>query len=239
MTDFETRLRTRLERLDAAIPAPRPPSVWAVDGRLAGMAPARPARPRRGRRVVLLLAAAALLTATSVATAQRFLFPDVPQPALEAAVAEVFAQSGCVTATDAKDAIRALLDASGHADWEIESRGGADHARCVTAGLLTTEHVVLLLPGAGRDVAEAMAGVAEELMRRCLGKDEATQLVSSVLTSLGETDFSVRADPGGPQGGPIDQIEAYRSHVAAGCFVYSGGVGRDADGHANYYLWGP
>jgi hypothetical protein len=34
-----------------------------------------------------------------------------------------------------------------------------------------------------------MEGVAEELMRRCLGKDEATQLVSSVLTSLGETDF--------------------------------------------------
>lgn len=238
MTDFDTRLRTRLERLDAAIPAPRPPSVSVVDGRLAGMAPARPARQRRGRRVILVLAAAALLMATSVATAQRFLFPDVPQPALEAALKEVFAQSGCVTATDATDAIRARLDALGYADWEIESRPGAEHARCVAGGLLTPEHVVILLPAAGREVAEAVAGVWDELMRRCLGKDEATQLVSSVLTSLGETDFSVRADPWGPQAGPIDQIEAVRSHVAAGCFVYSG-MGRDADGHANYYLWGP
>lgn len=225
MTDFDTRLRTRLERLDAAVPAPRPPSVSA------------PARQRRGRRVVLLLAAAALLMATSVATAQRLLFPDVPQPALEAALEEVFA-SGCVTATDATDAIRARLDASGFTGWGIESRPGAAQARCVAAGLVTPEHVVILLPAAGRDVAEAMAGVAEELMRRCLGKDEATQLVSSVLTSLGATDFSVRADPWGPQAAPIGQEEAVRSHVAAGCFVYSG-MGWDAGGHAKYYLWGP
>ncbi len=234
MTDFDTRLRARLERLDAAIPAPRPPSVSTVGGRLTEMARARPARQRRGRRVILLLAAAALLAATSVATAQRFLFPDVPQPALEAAVAEVFAQSGCVTATDARDAIRARLDALDYADWEIEARGGVERARCVGAGLVTTEHLVILLPAAGRDVAEAMAGVAEELMRRCLGKDEATRLISLVLTSLGVTDFSVRADPWGPQAAPIGQIEAVRSHVAAGCFVYAGMQdGRNID------LWGP
>lgn len=235
MTDFDTRLRARLERLDAAIPAPRPLSVSAGDGRLARMTRAGPARQRRGRRVILLLAAAFLM-ATSVATAQRFLFADVPQPALEAALEEVFAQSDCVTATDAKDAIRARLDALGYAGWEIESSGAVEHARCVAAGLVTTEHLVILLPAAGRDVAEAVAGVREELMRRCLGKDEATQLISSVLTSLGVTDFSVRA--AGPQGAPIGQEEAVRSHVAAGCFVYSG-MGWDADGHANYYLWGP
>lgn len=232
MMDFDERLAARLQRLDAAIPAPRPPSVPAGDGRLAEIARARPSGKKRGRRIVILLAAA-LLLGTSVATAQRFLFPDVPQPALEAALGEVFAETGCVTATDATDAIRARLDALGYADWEIELRGGAAEARCVAAGLVTPEHVVILLPGAGRDVAKAMERVAEELMRRCLGRNDATELVSSVLTSLGVTDFSVRADPWGPQAGPIDQIDAYRSHVDAGCFVYVGiQDGRNVD------LWG-
>jgi len=232
MMDFDERLRVRLGRLDGAIPAPRPPSVSAAALRNAAMAQALPSRKKRGRRVVILLAAALLLGA-SVATAQRFLFPDVPQPALEAALAEVFAQSDCITASDATDAIRARLAALGYADWEIEPRSGAADARCVTAGLVTPYHVVILFPAPGRDVLEALGGVADELMRRCLGRNDATELVSSVLTSLGVADFSVRADPWGPQGAPLDQIDAYRSHVDAGCFVYVGiQDGRNVD------LWG-
>lgn len=88
MTDFDERLRARLERLDAAIPAPRPPAGSAVEGPLDATAGARPSGPGRKRKVALLLAAAALLVATSVVTAERVLFPDVPQPALEVALEE-------------------------------------------------------------------------------------------------------------------------------------------------------
>lgn len=232
MTDFDERLRARLERLDAAIPAPRPPAGSAVEGPLDATAGARPSGPGRKRKVALLLAAAALLVATSVVTAERVLFPDVPQPALEVALEEVFAESDCIQVADAREWIQARLDALGYADWSIESAGGAEDARCVVAGLMTVHHVVLLLPAVGRDVIEAMDGVREGLMRRCLGREEAIQFVSSVLTGIGASDVAVRADPRGPQGGPIGQFEAIRSHVAAGCFVYSG----MPDG--SVHLWG-
>ncbi|MBA3779001.1 MAG: hypothetical protein H0X16_06865 [Chloroflexi bacterium] len=236
MIDFDAHLRERLQRLDDAIPSPLPPEA-ATDERQAELARVRQPRRRRGRKLVVLLAAAALLVATGAAAAGRLLFPDVPQPALEAALEEVFAASGCITATEATDAIRARLDAMGHGDWEIETRPGTEHPRCVSAGLISPQHVVVLLPAAGRDVAEALEGVRDELLRQCLGRDEAIQLVSSVLTSLGATDFRVSADPWGPQGAPMDQLEAYQSHVAAGCYVYSA-MGYDADGKAIHYLWG-
>lgn len=92
---------------------------------------------------------------------------------------------------------------------------------------------MLLLPAPGRDVLEALDGVANELMLRCLGRSEAIELAPSVLTSLGVSDFSVRADPWGPQVAPLDQIDAYRAHVEANCFVY-GGI---QDGR-NVNLWG-
>lgn len=227
MIDFDERLRVRLERLDAAIPAARPPSVAVADRRKA-----RPSGKKRGRSVVILLAAV-LLLGTSVVTAQRFLYPEVPQPALEAALAEVFAQRDCIAAADAVAAIRPRMDELGYADWEIEERPGAPDARCVTAGVLTSHHVVMLFPAPGRDVLVALEEVADELLRQCLGRNDAIELVSSVFTSLGVTDFSVRADPWGPQAAPIDQIDAYRAHVEAGCYVYAGiQDGRSVD------LWG-
>jgi hypothetical protein len=236
MTDFDERLQARLERLDAAIPSARLPTVSVADGRQADTARGRMPHRWPGRKAALGLAAAAVLAVASVATAQRVLFSDVPPPGLEAALEEIFTGSDCVTLADAKDAIHARLEAAGAADWEIRTQPGAG-APCVAAGIVAEDHLIILLPSSGRVVAEAMERTAEELMRRCLGRDEAIRFVSSVLTSLGVTDFSVSADPWGPQGGPADQIEAYREHVAAGCFVYSG-MGRDANGRAIYYLWG-
>jgi hypothetical protein len=81
-----------------------------------------------------------------------------------------------------------------------------------------------------------MQVVARELEDRCLNRADAFQLVSSTLTNLGITNFSVHADPWGPQGGPIDKLDFYRSHVAAGCFVYVGGQQRDG---LEVDLWGP
>jgi hypothetical protein len=180
------------------------------------------------------MAAAAILAVASVATAQRVLYPDIPEPRLDAALAELFAQNDCMTEADALGPVRKTLDDMGYTDWTIEPRPGATEARCVVPGLWTSTHVVMLFPAPGRDVLDALEGVADELLRNCYGRTEAMALVSSVFTGLGVGDFSVHADPWGPHIAPIDLMDAYEQHVSEGCFVYSGiQNGRDVD------LWGP
>src|SRR6266568_3401823 len=108
MTDFDTRLRERLERLDAAIPAPRLPSLPTPVAEPAAVTRLRSGDPRRRRTLIVLLVAAIML-AGSVAIAQRITYPDLPEPALEAAVQEVFA-GHCLTASAATGAIQGKLD---------------------------------------------------------------------------------------------------------------------------------
>ena len=237
MTDFDTRLRERLERLDAAIPAPRLPSVPTPAGRPAAVTRLRSGAPRR-RRGLIVLAAATLLLAGSVAIAQRITYPDVPEPALEAALQEVLA-GHCLTATAATEAIQGKLDALGKTDWVIESRPGAAEASCVSSFIVVPHHAVVLIPGISRQVAEAKEFLIDELLRQCLGRADAIQLVSSALTSAGADRFVVRADPWGNQGGPLDKMDDYRRHVAEGCFVFVGMPTRTADGAAIVELWGP
>lgn len=240
MTDFDTRLRERLERLDAAIPAPRLPSVPTAAEGPAAVTRQRSGAPRR-RRGLIVLAAATLLLAGSVAIAQRITYPDVPEPALEGALQEVFA-GHCLTATAATEAIQGKLDALGKADWVIESRPGATEASCVSSFINVPHHAVVLVPGISRNIAQAMEFVADELLRQCLGRADAIQLVSSALTSAGADRFVVRADPWGNQGGPLKgtyTIDDYRRHVAEGCFVFVGMPTRTADGTAILELWGP
>ncbi len=228
--DFEARLRAGLERLDAAIPAPAAPMVVPASSRANG-------RSRR-RRALPLLAAAVLLVGTSAVLAERSLYPDIPEPRLEAALGDVFAGQDCLSSVAARRLIQAKLDALGYGGWTIESRPGADTAPCTAAGLVVPEHTVILMPGAGRELADALQGAAAELLNSCLNRADAMGFISSVVTNSGLTDFSIHADPWGPQGGPIDQIQAYADHVRAGCFVYVG-TGTDAGGHREFYLWGP
>jgi hypothetical protein len=239
MTDFDTRLRERLERLDAAIPAPRLPSVPTPAGRPAAVTGRRSGAPRRRRGLIVLLAAAIML-AGSVAIAQRITYPDLPEPALEGALTEILA-GRCLSATAATPAIQGKLDALGKTDWVIESRPGAADASCVSSFIVVPHHAVVLVPGISRNVAQAMEFVADELLRQCLGRADAIQLVSSALTSAGADRFVVRADPWGNQGGPLKgtyTIDDYRRHVAQGCFVFVGMPTRTADGAAILELWG-
>jgi hypothetical protein len=188
-----------------------------------------------------VLLAAAIMVAGSVAIAQRITYPDVPEPALEAALQKVFA-GHCLTAAAATEAIQGKLDALGKTDWVIESRPGAAEATCVSSFINVPHHAVVLIPGISRKVAEAMEFVADELLRQCLGRADAIQLVSSALTSAGADRFVVRADPWGNQGGPLKgtyTIDDYRRHVAEGCFVFVGMPTRTDDGAAILELWGP
>lgn len=195
-------------------------------------------RPTRRRRHLLVLAttAVAVVAAGTVAAAGVLGSDDQPPAGVEQALSGLFGDGRCVSATQAAEGIRGQLDGLGYSDWTISSRPGAEGERCVMPGVMAGQKTVVLLPVNRPDVVNAIQGVAVQLMEGpCLGKDQATELISSVLTGIGVTDFSVITD--GPLGYPIGQEEAVRSRIASGCFVYSAS-GFTADGVPTFYLSG-
>jgi hypothetical protein len=233
---FDARLAARLARLEAAIPAPPRPTITgsAID------VLRRPTvRARRRWRLPALLAAAALLVTAGLVGAERSLYPDVEEPRLESALAEIFAGSGCLSAADVTRQIEATLADLGYDGWTVAPRPGADTATCVLPGVVSPLHEVALFPSTGKELADALHQVAGVLEDQCLNRAQAFSLVSSTVKSIGTlADFDISADPWGPQGGPIDKIEFYQQHVHDGCFVYAG-MGGDANGKFEFYLWGP
>ncbi len=193
-------------------------------------------RSRRGWPLVVLLIAAALTIGTTLAVACVYVFDDETPPSLQGAIDDIFRGGSCVTGAEATQRISGDLAALGYDDWVIEPRPGAEPDRCVIAGFVPTLKQVVLLPASGPTVAAAMQSVAATLMSECLGKEEATQFVASVLSGVGETDFTISTD--GPLAYPSGQGDAVRSHIASGCFVYSS-MGWDADGRPVYYISGP
>jgi hypothetical protein len=227
-SDFDARLRARIQHLDAAIPVAPAPVLL----------PSRQQPRRRGRRLVPLLAAAALLIGAGVVGAQVTLHPDNPEPELEAALGRAWAGVACMSPEDARRAVQAALNELGKADWTIANRPGVGGGTgCTFPGVIAPLHEVALFPGAGAELSAAIETLAQELLDTCLKRSDAMALLSSVLVAHGVTEFDISADPWGPQGGPMDQIEAYEAHVADGCFVYVGSGG-NAEGKPQYYLWG-
>ena len=234
--DFDARLVARLVRLDAAIPAVVRPTLTASAIDVLN----RPStRRRRSRRLPIVLAAAAILMTAGLVGAERSLYPDVEEPRLEAALAEIFAGSGCLSAAETQPQIEARLTALGYAGWTVAPRPGAETAACVSPGVVSPLHEVALFPSGGKELADKLQQVAGILEDGCLNRAQAFGLVSSTVKSTGTVaDFRISADPWGPTGGPIDKIQFYMEHVAAGCFVYVG-MGGDASGTPEFYLWGP
>ncbi len=236
MTDFDARLRRRLERLDAAVPA----TPWTSVAETTRMRFAQSrARSRPRGRLVVLLAAAAVVLVTGAVGAQRIIYPDVPEPQLEAALADIWNGRDCVPPAEAREAIQRAFDALGYRDWTISDRPGTDDSTCASAGVLSSLHEVQVMPGISMDIERAQDVIVDGLLSECMGRADAIQFVTSVLTTAGSDPFFVRADPWGPQGGPIDKFDAYRAHVDAGCFVYVGMPTRDDRGRSEHHLWGP
>lgn len=229
MTDFDARLSAGLLRLERAVPL-------ALGAPTATRQAKQSRRP--GRRLALILAVGAVLVASSLVVAGEVLYPDMPEPALEEALRDSFIGVNCMTEPQAREAIQADLDGLGMSEWGIDSRNGAATARCVVAAVISTQHLVALWPAPGLDVLDALDVVQEELITSCMGRAEATQLVRSVLDSVGFVGYEVHSEPWGMQVMPSDQVERYQEHVAAGCFVYSS-IQHDSDGTPQIWLWGP
>lgn len=204
----------------------------------------------RPRQAVLLVAATiALLVGTAVMTA------GAPDPAVQAAqesaaasaapinlaaeerigddIAPLFA--GCASLAQATTEVWARLVALGYLGWSIETRDGGENARCVTASVSADVHAVYLIPSMGGTVRKAIDGLTAQLMSSCLDLATATALISSTLTGLGVTRFSVRSD--GPVTAPIGQEAAIEDHIAAGCAVYSGSQSQ-SDGGWDFFITG-
>jgi hypothetical protein len=235
-SDFDTRLAARLARLEAAVPASALPTLTAAAVDLLR----RPvvARHRGRRRLAVLLAFAAILVTTAAVAAERSLYPDTPEPRLEAALITIFNGSDCLSAADVTPKIEAQLVALGYQGWVVTPRPGADTVKCVGPAVISPLHEVALIPVAGRQLADAIAADAQILEQQCLNRSQAFGLVSSTVRSFGNENFTVSADPWGPTGGPIDKIQFYEQHVRDGCFVFVG-TGGDDSGKTEYFLWGP
>src|SRR6266508_984053 len=196
MSDFDTRLRLRLQRLDAAVPPARPPSAM---GR-------RTERPNRRRQLIALFAAAlVLLSATSLVAIAIAPPPDPAVQARDAAdeqrvLDELGRQTddACLSAGAAQALFRQRLDDMGLRNWTVRVDGRVREARCVGGAAIGDSHEVLLIPSMGGDAAKALDAASADLMRRCLGRSEAVELIRSTLTRLGVTDPKVEA--GGVRG---------------------------------------
>jgi hypothetical protein len=232
MSDFETRLRLRLQRLDAAVPPARPPSVV---GRPRG-------RPNRRRQLIVLFAAALVLfSATSLVAIANAPPPDPAVQARDTADEERVRDDlgrqddSCLSASAAQALYRERLDALGLRDWTIRVDGRVREARCVGGAAIGDSHEVLLTPSMGGDVAKALDALSSDLMRRCLGRSEAIELIRSTLTGLGVSYPKVEA--GGIRGVPLEYGDAYVRHVADGCYVY-GGAQFDDVGRYTWFVSG-
>jgi hypothetical protein len=232
---FETALRSRLLRLDAAVPAFAAPAVSANTR--------SPGSRRRRQVLVLLVATAALMLATAVAT---FSAPVPRTPAeLEASQAAeeqvrnaLFEDLGgaCRQKAEVVRMVRATLDRLGHRDWTI--RADDDRVReapCVGTAAIGDSAEVMLMPSMGERVAGAMDQVALDLMERCLDHDGAIQVVTAALRGAGVEQPDVRS--GGMPMVPIGQEQAYADHVARGCYVYAGAQ-FDQVGRYTWYVRG-
>lgn len=233
MTDFDLRLSMSLERLDAAIPAVTSPDFLALR--------AQSRRRRRPRRIVPALVAAALLIGAGGVAADRVFYPDNPEPELEAALANAWAGEECVLKDDAAARAQAALDGLGKSDWQVIARPGAGQGTgCTFPAVIATTHEVILIGGAGADLAAALGALQVETFEQCLNRIEARTALSSVLAAHGVTHYDIHDGPEllfGTGSVPIDHAAEYIAH-AKHCWLY-GGMGADETGKPWFRLWGP
>jgi hypothetical protein len=160
--------------------------------------------------------------------------PPAPEN-LVATVRQVFNEGRCTTAAQAQQELRLRLDSLGYADWSVWARSEVQPNACVTSSIDTSTRRIVLILALRPEVRDAMQKVTNDLIDRCLGKQDAIDDVTSVLSGLGETGFEVRTD--GPLTAPVDRVTEVKRHIDAGCWVYSG-TGWTPEGRRLYFVSG-
>jgi hypothetical protein len=236
MTDFDSRLREKFMRLDAAIPEPAPPAAAAPQRGL----------NRRRQAMFLLAAAVVFLGVAAVATVAQQRPPtaaEIAASAKDAADEErlrddlgALTGSACLTASQATDLVNSRLKALGLTGWTIRSDARISQAPCVTLAPSGDTHSVLLVASMGGPVAHALDALGKDLLATCASRDDAVARLREALAANGIADPKIEV--GGIRGVPHDDGGAYVAHVKAGCYVLAGAMFDDV-GRYTWYVAGP
>lgn len=151
------------------------------------------------------------------------------------AAEQVFAGESCPTTFEATRALRSVLDRLGYSDWSVDRENGVRPDGCVSGSIDAGTHRLILTPALSAEVRSAVQVVRDNSYDRCLTERDATDMLTTTLTALGQADFEVRVD--GPLSAPMDRWDEIEHHIRAGCWVYSG-TGLSADGQRIFYLVG-
>jgi hypothetical protein len=192
--------------------------------------------PRRTTAAIVIVIAGAAFAASAIRMPEGAGFGDPEAPAqVQTLLAGVFSPDRCVRTTEAEESIRKQLDQSNYSGWSVTRGTGIQPDSCVTASADALNGRILLILALHPDVREALTAAEEQLLAECLTKDEAADLIRSVLVDLGEVNWELRTD--GPIVAPNGRIEEVTRHVEAGCWIYAG-TGWTEDGKRMYFIGG-
>jgi hypothetical protein len=178
------------------------------------------------------LAIALLVPLVAVAVGHLSAEGSAEEARAQAVLSQEF-EGTCVTAQRAVSDLSSRLTSEGLAEWSVLTR--AQPSDCVAGGLVPASSTIVLFRVESPAVTAVVSGLRDDLMARCLDRDQAIALTTSTLQTAGLATFEVRTD--GPFAFPLDQEAAVRDHIAEGCYVYSLS-GHDAQGTPVYYLSG-
>jgi hypothetical protein len=234
MTNFDDDLRTRLARIEAAMPTPAAP-VLRVGTRRG------PNRRRQG--LMLLVAATVFLSAAAIATvasqpdtravdeAQRMVEQGQVDRALDGAFADA-----CLSVDKATAAIRERLEAAGMRGWTIRAGADTAQATCVTGAYSGDPKEILLMPSMGGPLAKAVEGLRADMRASCYDRDAAVAMVQAVLDANGQAGRPIEVR--GISQMPLDGGDEYVAHIKGGCYVFETSQWDD-QGRRTFFIAGP
>jgi hypothetical protein len=128
------------------------------------------------------------------------------------------------------------LSEAGLADWSVRIRPEVKPTDCVTWTYNVEAREVVLALAMRPEVKQAIDAVAEQLLRDCLDRPHAEDLLRGALASVGASnDYELHTN--GSEAGPIEREAEVHAHFEAGCWIYSGS-GWLADGTPIYVIGG-
>lgn len=105
----------------------------------------------------------------------------------------------------------------------------------MSAVALVEERLLRIVPVLRPEVRAALRQLSNEMLDRCLKRNEAVALVRLRLAAVGEADYELRTD--GPRTGPANRSDDLARHMEAGCYLY-GGILWKTDGTRVYLIGG-
>lgn len=147
----------------------------------------------------------------------------------------LFSEDECITAESAASKVQASLRELGYDEWSVIRGPGASGNACVGASIDAETGQVILLMALAPDLRASLDELRDRLLDECHSKDEAADLVRSLLTEHGLQGWELRV--GGRINVPSERNDEAMRHIAAGCWIYSG-TGWTEDGTRLFWVGG-